>query len=148
MRVPTLLSAFVLLGSAALFAQHPSVVPSSPPAAVTSVHTGAAAPSVPHSVVSAAHGVTPISHQAAQTSHGVNVANRASMSGAKPVAEKHSWFAWLRKREPTRGRTTIEHPQYLAETNGQSLFVKHHGCLIVPVTNPAIPCNPFAPCCQ
>jgi hypothetical protein len=164
MRFLGLLAFLTLLASTALFAQHTVTIPSPPPPVHTTapaptvttpaaIHTGASAPhvTVPH--VSA-----PTSHSVAQTSRLATVkTNVARTSDAKPNPEKRGFFSWFRKREPVGSNSQDRRkekarrnpsPDYLALQFPPSTPHVHHGCTIVPVSNPAIPCNPFAPCCD
>jgi membrane-bound lytic murein transglycosylase B len=143
-----------LLAPTVLFAQH-ATMPSPPPAshvtAPSATHTGASSPHV-----SAPHGTASTSHSAAQTSHLASAkASEAQISGAKPAPEKRGWFSWLRKHEPVnpdshkRGKER-RNPgtNYVAQQFPPYNFYAKHGCTVVPVSNPGVPCNPFAPCCD
>ncbi len=156
MRSLGLLASLTLLASTALFAQHATTMP--PPSAVnttvTAPHITATTPAI-HTSVSAPHGIASTPHTVAQTPHIATVkTNETRISGAKPNPERHGLFSWFRKREPVgsdsqdrRKERRNSSPNYLALQIPPSTAHAHHGCTIVPVSNPGIPCNPLAPCC-
>ncbi len=71
-------------------------------------------------------------------------------------SERRGLFAFLRGRKPSPAdlRNNCKHGRCetnnsIAKTQGATLapFEAHVGCTVVPVLNPAVPCNPFSPCC-
>jgi hypothetical protein len=162
MRSLGLLASLTLLASTALLAQHATTMPSPPPAVhitapapavttPTAIHTSAPTPHVSAPHASETHGIASTSHPVAQIPRVATVkTNAPRISDVKPNPEKHGWFSWLRKREPEKPRKEGRNPStnYLAQQIPPSIPYVHHGCTIVPVSNPAIPCNPFAPCCD
>lgn len=160
MRSLGLLISLTLLASTALVAQHATTMPppavhiAAPAPVVTTpaaIHTSAPAPHVSAPHVSETHGSASVTHAAAQTPRVATVkTNAARISDVKPNPEKHGLFSWLRKCEPKNRHKEVRNPStdYLAQRIPPPTSYVHHGCTVVPVSNPAIPCNPFAPCCD
>jgi hypothetical protein len=154
MRSLGLLASLTLLAETTLLAQHTTPMPSPPPVVhttVTAPHTAVITPVAIHTGASAHHGGVPISHTVAPTHHVTTVkANGARISGTNPAPEKHGLFSWLRKHDREDRRKERRNPSsnYLAQQIPPSTALANHKCTTVPFPNPAIPCNPFAPCCD
>jgi hypothetical protein len=162
MRALGLFAFLILLLSTAVFAQHTAPMP--PPAVNTTAtvsHAPMTTPAVTHTDVAAAHVSAPhevasTSHSVASTTHAATAkTNEARISTAKPNPEKRGLFSWLRKHEPVgtklpdRSKERVNPiPDYLAMQTMPTAPHAHHRCMIVPIWNPAIPCNPYAPCCD
>ena len=155
MRSLGLLVAVTLWTSTALFAQHTPTTPPPPvvsPAA-SAPHNTAPTPTATHLGESGPHTNPSTAHLGTQTPAAKTGAARTS--AATPNPEKHGLFSWLRKRDPVRSDSQ-DRRQEPRDSAANALArqippfspLESHRCLIVPVSNLGIPCNPFAPCCD
>jgi hypothetical protein len=147
-----------LLATTPLFAQHSAPMP--PPTVNTTATTPHIATTAPHGAIaipnsSVPRGIASVPHPGAQTPPTSTIRTTdARLSAAKPGPEQHGLFSWLRRHEPigpgSPGPTKHPNPipDYLALQSPHSAPYVHHGCTTIPVSNPGIPCNSYAPCCD
>jgi len=147
------LAVSLLLVPVALFAQHPSTAvvshtTSSSPAA--SAHTPAGSSSTIHNGASSANRVGAL--HTTKAPNGANSNRRElSKSAGNSNPERRGLFWFLRKH---RERNKCAHGRCstnsLASANSKSAPIPApalRGCTVVPIADPKLPCNPFAPCC-
>ena len=165
-----ILLAATVLAASTLFAQHstiPAVSHPAPSPTITSVHTATPtvtgvhtpAPSAIHGNASSSSTIRTTStlHTTKAVSPTITNRKELSKSVSQPNAERRGLFSFLRKhetvksdRDKCKGRHCSTNNNTLASTNprvAHEPLQTHLGCTIVPTTNPAIPCNPIAPCC-
>jgi hypothetical protein len=158
MRLLSLIAAgTVFVAPASLFAQRPAAPPPtittpiavhiSPPTS-TGIHSFN--PSPAHSPVVTSLTGTQAQHAAARTDFKSGAQrssdNRLSTSAANSQPAKLGLFAFLHRRKhipvaPTPATS-------LLQPSATPLALETHvGCRVIPVPNPAIPCNIYSPCC-
>ena len=154
MRFSALLVGSTVVASATLFAfaQHISASVAPPPSVPTmvAVHT----PPAPVAIrsVPVDRGMAAATTHVTPSPNVLPARNRElsqSSTNATSSSGHGSLFSFLRRHKPVPPTRSSTQSSLVTATKTQTPSEANLGCTvrIVPVNNPAMPCNPFAPCC-